>query len=629
MIINNYDTVINSKEQPTEGEVKLLNFLENNLDDSYEIYYKPWINDLHPDILIMKKDTGVIVIEIKDWDLNDYFVKKENKKVSWYLKKDSMKVLSPFEQVKNIKDCFYDSEIKDFGSKKIKNQSFYGIVKTLVYFNNVTKDELINFGQGCLAFENSLVCEDGDKYRNAITQDMLNASYLEKILNSLHFKFNKLFDKELYESFREKVLPPKHMISEGEKIVLTKKQNELSQSQPGECKIAGVSGSGKTLTLAFRAVSACERTGEMVLILTFNCALRGYIEEKIREVPKEFEMGNFIISNYHEFVYRQLSKAGLEIVKIKADASEKERKEYFENEYANEANFLPVKDNLPKYSAILIDEVQDYDSRWIAILRKFFLKENGELVLFGDEKQNIYGRTVDGAEKKPNTGIPGRWNKLQYLNRFKGIMSHMIIGFQKQFLSGKYLVDEVESVQTSILDFKLEYLWVDAQSACYGELLHEIKKIENNIENIIVLGSSIEYLRVFEKFYRQKTQKATTISFETQQEYEDIKKKVDENKKLSKEKKSDMIKTKCAEIRKNKKLSFWSESRSGHELKINTIQSFKGMEMDNVILLIGENDQEELVYSGITRAKKRLVIINNGNEKYHDFFAKYSILKAA
>jgi ATP-dependent exoDNAse (exonuclease V) alpha subunit len=53
------------------------------------------------------------------------------------------------------------------------------------------------------------------------------------------------------------------------------------------------------------------------------------------------------------------------------------------------------------------------------------------------------------------------------------------------------------------------------------------------------------------------------------------------------------------------------------------------MEMDNVILLIGENDQEELVYTGITRAREKLVILNNGNGKYHDFFAKYSILKAA
>jgi len=623
MIVYNNNKATPKKDQPTEGEVELLNFLENNLDDSYEIYYKPWINDLHPDIMIMKKDTGVIVIEVKDWDLNDYFVKKENEKVSWYLKKDSMKVLSPFEQVKKIKDCFYEGEIKDLRSKKAKNQSFYGIVKTLVYFKNVTKDELISFGQGCLAYKNNLVCEGGDKYRNAITQDMLNASYLEKILNSLHFKLNKLFDKELYESFREKVLPPKHLISDGKKIELTTKQKELSQSKPGHYKISGIAGSGKTLTLAFRAVSACERTGEMVLILTYNCALRGYIEQMIRDVPREFEMGNFAVNNYHEFIYRKLSKAGIEIGRLEQGASKKEREEYFENKYADEAYFFPVKDKLPKYSAILIDEVQDYDSRWIAILRKFFLKENGELVLFGDEKQNLYGRAVDGAEKKPNTGIPGRWNKLKKLKRFKGIISPMIINFQKQFLSGKYLVDEVESFQTSILDFKLEYLWVDEQSTVYGELLHEIGKAENNGENVVVLGSSIEYLRVFEKFYRQKTQKATKSSFETQQEYEEIKAKLD------KEKKSNMIKTLCEEIRKDRKLNFWSESRNGHELKISTIQSFKGMEMNNVILLIGENDQEELVYTGITRAREKLVILNNGNGKYHDFFAKYSILKAA
>jgi hypothetical protein len=618
MIVYNNNKAKHQKDQPTEGEVELLNFLENNLDDSYEIYYKPWINDLHPDILIMKKDTGVIVIEVKDWDLNDYFVKKENEKVSWYLKKDSMKVLSPFEQVKKIKDCFYESEIEDLRSKKDK--SFYGIVKTLVYFKNATKDELISFGQGCLAFKNNLVCEGGDKYRNAITQDMLNASYLEKILNSLYFKLNKLFDKELYESFREKVLPPKHLISDGKKIELTNKQKELSQSKPGQYKISGIAGSGKTLTLAFRAVSACERTGEMVLILTFNSALRGYIEQMIRDVPREFEMGNFAVNNYHEFVYRKLFKAGREIERLKSGASKKEKKEYFENKYANEAYFLPVKDKLPKYSAILIDEVQDYDSRWIAILRKFFLKENGELVLFGDEKQNLYGRAVDKAEKKPNTGIPGRWNKLKELKRFKGIISPMIVNFQKQFLSGKYLVDEVESFQTSILDFKLEYLWVDDQSTGYGELLHEIGKVEKNCENVVVLGSSIEYLRVFEKIYRQKTQKATKSSFETQQEYEEIIK----NSKIISE-----IDEKIKKIRKNRKLSFWSESRNGHELKISTIQSFKGMEMDKVILLIGEDDQEELVYTGITRAREKLVIINNGNGKYHDFFAKYSAFKAA
>jgi len=618
MIVYNNNKAKHQKDQPTEGEVELLNFLENNLDDSYEIYYKPWINDLHPDILIMKKDTGVIVIEVKDWDLNDYFVKKENEKVSWYLKKDSMKVLSPFEQVKKIKDCFYESEIEDLRSKKDK--SFYGIVKTLVYFKNVTKDELISFGQGCLAYKNNLVCEGGDKYRNAITQDMLNASYLEKILNSLHFKLNKLFDKELYESFREKVLPPKHLISDGKKIELTTKQKELSQSKPGHYKISGIAGSGKTLTLAFRAVSACERTGEMVLILTYNCALRGYIEQMIKDVPREFEMGNFAVNNYHEFVYRKLSKAGIEIGRLEQGASKKEREEYFENKYADEAYFFPVKDKLPKYSAILIDEVQDYDSRWIAILRKFFLKENGELVLFGDEKQNLYGRAVDGAEKKPNTGIPGRWNKLKELKRFKGIISPMIVNFQKQFLSGKYLVDEVESFQTSILDFKLEYLWVDDQSTGYGELLHEIGKVEKNCENVVVLGSSIEYLRVFEKIYRQKTQKATKSSFETQQEYEEIIK----NSKIISE-----IDEKIKKIRKNRKLSFWSESRNGHELKISTIQSFKGMEMDKVILLIGEDDQEELVYTGITRAREKLVIINNGNGKYHDFFAKYSAFKAA
>ena len=61
------------KVQPTTGEWKLLEFLLDNLDDSYEIYYQPFLNGDNPDFAIMRKGSGVLFIEVKDWDLEYYY----------------------------------------------------------------------------------------------------------------------------------------------------------------------------------------------------------------------------------------------------------------------------------------------------------------------------------------------------------------------------------------------------------------------------------------------------------------------------------------------------------------------------------------------------------------------------
>ena len=43
------------KVQPTDGERTLLSFLERTLDDSFEVYFNPFLNGDRPDVLIMRK----------------------------------------------------------------------------------------------------------------------------------------------------------------------------------------------------------------------------------------------------------------------------------------------------------------------------------------------------------------------------------------------------------------------------------------------------------------------------------------------------------------------------------------------------------------------------------------------
>ena len=67
------------KVQPTDGERALLSFLERTLDDSFEVYFNPFLNGDRPDVLIMRKGYGVMVIEVKDWNL-DIFQLNEKRK---------------------------------------------------------------------------------------------------------------------------------------------------------------------------------------------------------------------------------------------------------------------------------------------------------------------------------------------------------------------------------------------------------------------------------------------------------------------------------------------------------------------------------------------------------------------
>ena len=52
------DIIQKQKVKPTEGEFKLLNFLLGILDNSYEIYFQPFLNGDCPDIVIMKRGYG-------------------------------------------------------------------------------------------------------------------------------------------------------------------------------------------------------------------------------------------------------------------------------------------------------------------------------------------------------------------------------------------------------------------------------------------------------------------------------------------------------------------------------------------------------------------------------------------
>ena len=712
------DKVKQFKVQPTEGERTLLNFLDNTLDDSFEVYFNPYLNGDRPDVLIMRKDYGVIIIEVKDWNLEKFYL---NEKRKWVYKPNGSVVKSPIDQVLKYKNNLFDLHVADLLQMKIRDFRHFNIVNCAIYFHCASQQYL-----------NNLLVEpykDDKKYQtflkyniDFIGKDTLNKDNFLSLLEKRYIiaqRPSMLFKSNLYDNFKQILTPPLHMRSQGVPYKYSDKQKNIIYSRRLEQRVRGVFGSGKTTVLAARAVQAYKRALSRnnyprILILTFNITLKNFIHDKLNRVDEVFPVENFIIINYHQFINAELNNLGIEF-EIPEDIPENEIGGYLEYEYyGNVQLFNKYKKKTRKYDAVLIDEIQDYHRSWMDIIKNYFRDPQGDYVLFGDVKQNIYGQPIE--KKDVATNVQGV-NDLKYCFRSDFKIRNLAQSFQRNIFGGKYDVDDF-SENSAFFFFGQEqekegyinYMYLQENKpivALYniirGNILNKNSKIARN--DITILGYTTKLLRTFDLYYRYASRERTNTMLETIETMymmhlnyigknkednphhkwfnnicEHFKKKMFPHRQQLYD--NDIIKIRqhvailfaiydlCVEftntfetrleeecqkcgislvafkafrkhykesldrfkkevysdnyknIRDNKKLHFWMNSGT---IKISTINSFKGWESEVVFLILEPRYDtttafnlsfDELLYTGLTRCQKNLVIINFGNSEY-------------
>ena len=139
VIFPSIDKISQFKVQPTKGEWHILQFLTKVLDDSFEIYFNPYLNGDRPDIFIMRKGYGIMIVEVKDWNLNNFEL---NDKKKWVYKPNSSIVKSPVDQVLKYKNNLYDLHIDELLEHKIKDIRHFNIVTSVVYFHCATIEQI-------------------------------------------------------------------------------------------------------------------------------------------------------------------------------------------------------------------------------------------------------------------------------------------------------------------------------------------------------------------------------------------------------------------------------------------------------------------------------------------------------
>jgi hypothetical protein len=638
IIYPKYELIKELKVPPTEGELKMIDFLLENLSDEYEIYFQPFLNGDCPDIILMRKGGGVLIIEVKDWNLESYYLDDSKK---WFIKYNNALIKSPISQVLKYKENMYDLHINNLLELKIRNYKYWYIVNCALFFFKENNNDIRNFLLSPFKLQEEFLRskntakDDFQNLKNSeqnyltflnnnielIGNDNLNSKDLKDLLHRKWISRSSFFfSDELYYSFKRYMKPSFHSLDDGVNFKYTKKQLELSTSKQGEQKIKGIVGAGKTLVLAKRAVNAHKRTGEKILILTYNISLKNYIHDKISNVREEFYWQNFHILNYHDFFNSIMNNLGIEFdIPKDFDEWENKKKEQFfnDNYYGNIDLFKGYIDKIEKYYTILIDEVQDYRTIWLRLIKKYFLADNGEFVVFGDSKQDIYNRVslVNNKKELVIPESPGRWAELNQSFRLTPTLSAFASAFQKIFLIDKHIPDEFENLdfQSSIFD-KAHYKYFTTTD--HGVIAHFIssysKKIGSHPNDVCVLSLSIETIREIDFYFRKLTNEKSYIMSETKEFYEYLLEKANgQQKNIYKE---------LEKIRKNKKLHFWMNSGI---TKFSTVHSFKGWEIKTLFLIVQRDNLEatykELIYTGFTRCRNNLVIIDINDTELSDF----------
>ena len=126
--------------KPTEGEAFLLNKLAQELDDSFDVYFNPYLDGDRPDFLILKKGCGAMIIEVKDWNMSNYFIDKNNHWRTTHNPK--IRTSSPMQQAFKYKAHLFELHIPTLGFSNILNPNFYKTIQCFVYLHTSQKIQL-------------------------------------------------------------------------------------------------------------------------------------------------------------------------------------------------------------------------------------------------------------------------------------------------------------------------------------------------------------------------------------------------------------------------------------------------------------------------------------------------------
>ena len=390
----------------SRGEERTFALLKK-LPDDYLIYYEPYIDNRHPDFIVIAPDLGVIIIEVKGWHLDD-IVQGNPSEITINENYRERQEIHPLEQARNYmwrlaRACEKSPNCSLlFHQEGPKKNKFFFPFCHFVILSNITRDTILRRKDQNVS---EIFKSDNTLFRDELVS--LENATTEEIRNTLMRFFDpfweiKPFRPEQVDVLRS-IIHPEIILSymplksltdkEGEKcfdlVVLDRKQeNNARKIGEGHRIIYGVAGSGKTVLLIARAKWLHEQNPEAkILLLCYNVVLSVYLKHVLEDYPRidVFHFDGWVKHNGIPPRQEDRSTGNLE-----DDADLGSR--LLDNLRNRSGDYR-------KYGAILVDEAQDFPPIWFScILEALTDPLDGDLLIVCDGNQGI--RLIDAVSWK-------------------------------------------------------------------------------------------------------------------------------------------------------------------------------------------------------------------------------------
>jgi hypothetical protein len=598
---------------------ELINILNDKLTaampSACEVYKSPYFNGLKPDFVLLHPSGAINLIFVEPFQPYKTFEVR-------FLKKNKIDIIS--QTANSINTHKLPVWKIDLAHREIGRM--YGPrLRTSIYDHNQPPQITL-----CLLYPNLIFAHQDVQYIN--TRLRLHGGYIldksclttqsvdpTKFLPQLRYESHPVIEPEAIADLRNWVHQSE--ASRTQTINYSRKQKRIVENEDGikRRRIMGGPGSGKTEALLGRAHKLCTQ-GSEVLYLTYNLTLINDLRNRFAFLQNAQQLKITLI-NFHEWCRRLSIQFGFETEWAQQFQNADEDQKVFENAgrfILSQLSMHPISADF-KYDAIIVDETQDMCVEWVSAAL-LFLKNNGELLIAADTRQDVYERSSNWTTSKINgLGFGGAWLTLDNSYRTPEYLIPLINDFKRTFLDAVSFEDmpDLTSVsqraqQLSLGDqLQLEISTDERLADESFEVVHKIieqdklaltGRPDRSIEDIVVLVPTKEIGRDLARKIL-----GVGIKVETTFQYPGQRGNLTE---------------------RDLKVYF---SASSGKIKISTIHSFKGMGSSRVVLVINKNRgsrYKSSVYVGLSRLKSgtlgHSLFLVSSNIELNEFFKKYA-----
>ncbi len=431
--------------------LRLAELLDDGLPAGWTVALQPRIGNSRPDVVALNPDVGVAVYEVNDWDQDDREIRYSPGETAltvrrpggdWYLSRN------PVGQVYGHRDAA--EELLD----PFEPSRRY-VTAVVVMAGYPT--EYANCALKC-----TVKVDDRSPGRYAffriVGREPLEAGNVEALLPAA-------FNPALHHPIQARAVArlAAHLTAtagtrtRGELFKLDSKKRKILEN-PNEAKlrrIKGAVGTGKSALLAGAAVKAALE-GKKVLLVGFNITLRHYLRDLISRIrfdgvdvdeARKAVRDNVTVVYLHEWCKQVCRDTGLEkqlrvliaestnlgfgfpIEEIKALVEEGIRTRRWPEERETAVTL---------YDTVLIDEAQNIDADWFALLREVLRDDQSELLLTADPTQSLYLDQASWTDQKmKGAGFSGPWTDLKGSYRLPLNLIPMAVDFCERFFQDR------------------------------------------------------------------------------------------------------------------------------------------------------------------------------------------------